>query len=85
LKQDLEWALGSVGFDAETRAFHPHVTLGRAESEDGAGAFRGLDDLFAAITFDGDLKVHTLDLMRSHLSKSGARYSVVAAAKLAPA
>jgi 2'-5' RNA ligase len=44
-----------------------------------------LDDLFAAMTFDGDLKVHTLDLMRSHLSKSGARYSVVAAAKLAPA
>lgn len=85
LKQDLEWALGSVGFDAETRAFHPHVTLGRAESEGGAGAFRGLDDLFAAMTFDGDLRVHTLNLMRSHLSKSGARHSVVAAAKLAPA
>lgn len=83
LKQDLEWTLGDVGFEAETRAFHPHVTLGRAEAEGGAGAFRGLDELIAAMSFDDELKVHTLDLMRSHLSKEGARYSVVSGARLA--
>ncbi len=83
LKQDIEWALGGVGFEAETRAFHPHITVGRADSGGGAGAFRGLDERMAAMEFEGDLKVRTIDLMCSHLSAEGARYSVVASAKLA--
>jgi 2'-5' RNA ligase len=83
LKQDVEWALGDVGFDAETRAFHPHVTLGRADDRGGAGAFRGLDDLMANMQFKGDVKVHTLDLMRSQVSKAGTNYTVLASAKLA--
>jgi 2'-5' RNA ligase len=29
------------------------------------------------------VKVRTIDLMRSHLSKDGARYSIVSSAKLA--
>lgn len=82
LKQDLEWALADVGFEAETRAFHPHLTLGRAESDDGAGVFRGLDELVADLEFKGEINVRTVDLMRSHLSKDGARYSVVSSAKL---
>jgi len=82
LKQDLEWAMGDVGFDAETRAFHPHVTLGRADDRGGAGAFRGLDELIADMRFRGEVKVHTLDLMRSQLSKTGATYTVLASAKL---
>jgi RNA 2',3'-cyclic 3'-phosphodiesterase len=83
LKQDIEWTLGDVGFDAETRAFHPHVTLGWADRSGGAGAFRGLDTLMAELEFAGDLKVRTLDLMRSHLSPEGARYSLLASARLA--
>jgi 2'-5' RNA ligase len=83
LKQDVEYALGDVGFEAETRAFHPHVTLGRADDRGGAGAFRGLDDLMADLAFGGDVKVHTLDLMRSGLSKGGAKYTSLASAKLA--
>ena len=83
LKQDLEWTLGDVGFEAETRAFHPHVTLGRAAASDGAGAFRGLDELMAGLEFDGELKVRTIDLMRSHLSREGARYSVLSSVRLA--
>jgi 2'-5' RNA ligase len=41
LKQDVEWALSDAGFDRETRAFHPHLTLGRVEREDGAGCSGG--------------------------------------------
>lgn len=82
LKQDLEWALGDHGFEPETRAFHPHLTLGRADAADGAGAFRGLDELAADLRFKGVLNVRTIDLMRSHLSKEGARYTVVSSAKL---
>lgn len=82
LKQDVEWALGDHGFEPETRAFHPHLTLGRADASDGAGAFRGLDELAARLRFKGLLQVRTIDLMRSHLSREGARYSVVSSARL---
>jgi 2'-5' RNA ligase len=58
------------------------VTLGRADDRGGAGAFRGLDDLVADMEFSGEVKVHTVDLMRSQLSKTGATYSVVSGAKL---
>jgi 2'-5' RNA ligase len=85
LKQDLEWTLGDRGFDAESRSFHPHVTLGRADDSGGAGAFRGLDALMADMEFTGEVKVHTLDLMRSQLSGSGSTYTVLASSKLAPA
>lgn len=83
LKQDLEWALGEVGFEAETRAFHPHVTIGRASDRNGAGEFRGLDEKMADLLFKGSLKVHTLDLMQSKTSRSGAEYTLQSSAKLA--
>jgi 2'-5' RNA ligase len=82
LKQDLEWGLSDCGFETETRAFHPHLTLGRANSSGGAGAFRGLDGLVAAMEFRGALTVRSVDLMQSHLSRSGARYSVVSKTRL---
>lgn len=82
LKQDLEWTLSDCGFEPETRAFHPHLTLGRADARDGAGAFRGLDDTVARMTFESSVPVRTLDLMRSHLSREGAQYSVLSSARL---
>jgi 2'-5' RNA ligase len=77
LKQDLEWALSDLGFERETRAFHPHITLGRAESDQGAGAFRGLDDLSAGLDYEGSVPADRVDLMRSQLSRQGASYAVV--------
>lgn len=77
LKQDLEWALADHGFERETRAFHPHVTLGRADEEEGAGVFRGLDEKAAELEYRGKVEAKTVDLMRSHLSRAGARYSVL--------
>lgn len=76
LKQDVEWALSTCGFERETRAFHPHITLGRANPDDGAGAFRGLDELAAGLDYQGEIRVRKVDLMRSHLSKDGRRYTV---------
>ena len=77
LKQDLEWALSEHGFERETRAFHPHFTLGRAMADDGAGAFRGLDALGAGLTYSGEAIVRRFDLMESHLSSSGSRYEIL--------
>src|SRR5688572_7353422 len=44
LKHDVEWGLASCGFERETRAFHPHLTLARCADDDMAGVFRGLDE-----------------------------------------
>ena len=77
LKQDLEWALSDHGFERETRAFHPHFTLGRGASGDGAGAFRGLDTLSAEISYSAEVKVWKVDLMESHLSASGPQYELL--------
>lgn len=82
LKQDLEWALADRGFEAETRAFHPHLTLGRADPGDRAGAFRGFDDLLAGLRLTSRVEVRTVDLMRSQLSREGARYALVSAVRL---
>jgi 2'-5' RNA ligase len=83
LKQDVEWALADAGFDRETRAFHPHLTLGRVEHEDGAGAFRGLDDLISELSYTGSVPVRSLELMRSQTSRDGAVYSVLSSYPLA--
>ena len=77
LKQDLEWGLANHGFERETRAFHPHVTLGRAEEKEGAGAFRGLDELSAKLNYHGNVAANTVDVMRSQLSRSGHRYTLL--------
>jgi len=81
LKQDLEWALADCGYDAETRDFHPHLTLGRADPGDGAGAFRDLDALVAGLEFSSRVSLHSLELMRSQLARDGAHYSVALSAK----
>ena len=47
--------------------------------------FRGLDKLLAELDFNGALKVDRINLIRSQLSKNGARYNVVSSAKLASA
>ena len=77
LRQDLEWALSEQGFERETRAFHPHFTLGRGSSTGGAGAFRGLDVLASELTYAIEAGVRKFDLMESHLSSSGPRYEIV--------
>lgn len=82
LKQDVEWGLASLGFNRETSAFHPHITVGRARAETGAGAFRGLDALVAGLDFRHHIEVTSVELMRSHLSRTGARYSIVSSAAL---
>jgi RNA 2',3'-cyclic 3'-phosphodiesterase len=77
LKQDVEWGLAELGFERETRAFHPHLTLGRVEREKEAGAFRGLDVLVAEMSFSGSVAVRSVELMRSQTAKGGSQYSVV--------
>ena len=82
LKQDLEWALAECGFERETRAFHPHLTLGRSSEDEAAGVFRGLDETLAALDYSGKFTVRVLDLMSSQLSRQGPSYRVVSSSQL---
>jgi len=84
LKQDLEWALADHGFERETRAFHPHITLGRADEGKGAGVFRGLDEAAAELKYKGKVQAGSVDLMRSQLSRQGARYTILREGPLKP-
>ena len=76
LKQDLEWALKDCGFETETRNFHPHITLGIADSKKGAGAFRGLDEKAAAAVYGSRVKIRKIDLMKTSYEDSCLSYTV---------
>lgn len=82
LKHDLEWELAPLGYDREVRAFHPHITLGRATSQARAGDFRNFESLVNDMTFKREVAVRSVDVMESHLSSRGARYDRELSAKL---
>jgi RNA 2',3'-cyclic 3'-phosphodiesterase len=82
LKHDLEWELAPLGFEREVRAFHPHVTLGRARPDARAGDFRGFEDMVAAMDFRAEIQVRNVDLMKSTLSARGSRYEKILSARL---
>jgi 2'-5' RNA ligase len=82
LKHDLEWELAPLGFEREVRAFHPHVTLGRATNVSRAGDFRDFETLVNDMSFQRSVTVRTVDVMESHLSSKGARYDKELSAKL---
>lgn len=77
LKQDLEWGLANHGFERETRAFHPHLTVGRTSEREGAGVFRGLDGMAAEVEYSGAVELESVDLMRSQISRKGAQYTLI--------
>jgi 2'-5' RNA ligase len=82
LKHDVEWSLSKCGFDRDSRAFHPHLTLGRVGKTGTAGAFRGFDEKAAELTYHGSFAVPEVHLMRSQYTSSGPRYSVVSKSRL---
>jgi 2'-5' RNA ligase len=72
----LEAALARRGFPPEGRAFHGHVTLGRARDRRGApdlAEWLGPGDATL-----GEVLVEAVHLMRSDLHPAGARYGVLA-------
>lgn len=77
LKQDVECALKDCGFTRETRVFHPHLTLGRADTNGGAGAFRGLDEAAVSLTYKGQMKIRKMDLMSSRVVSGNPQYSLL--------
>lgn len=82
LKHDVEHAYAQLGIERESRAFHPHLTLGRARDRAQAGEFRALERLASQVRVEGGFRVDSVDLMRSRLRPQGAEYSVEASVAL---
>jgi RNA 2',3'-cyclic 3'-phosphodiesterase len=80
LQRDVEQALIPLGFKPEDRAYHPHLTLGRAGRSADASDQRRLGEVVAT-TDVGELdrvKVAAFKLMRSDLRPDGAVYTPLA-------
>jgi 2'-5' RNA ligase len=79
---DVVHELEPLGFEPEKRAWSPHLTLGRAEKNARATSFNGIAAIATAVMYETEVEVETIDLMRSHLGRGGARYEMIAAAAL---
>ncbi len=71
-------AVAALGFERETRAYSPHVTLGRVRASRRDPALAAAIEGGAAREF-GLVHVNKLHLMRSDLSPRGARYTSLGA------
>jgi RNA 2',3'-cyclic 3'-phosphodiesterase len=79
LQRRVEEAFADLGFPPEARDFAPHLTLGRVREGGGSPA---LERAAAGIRVESSVEVGSVDLMRSHLAASGARYERLIAAPL---
>ena len=78
-----ERELESLGFARETRAFSPHITIGRVREDRSRGAIRAAVEKFHLADAEAvEQEVSSLTLMSSVLSPKGPTYSVVSRAKL---
>lgn len=81
LQQNVEAGLERLNFEPEERGYTPHITIGRvpnAAKADGAV----VDRMRRIVQYKARVSVESVDLMRSHLGRGGARYERVYAARL---
>lgn len=76
LQHAVEQAFAPLGFPAEARAFHPHVTLARTSRDARPRDFQGLEAALAQLAFDETITVAEIDLMQSTLQTDGPVYQV---------
>ncbi len=80
LAHDLEQACETLGFEAEGRAFRPHITLGRIRDRLGVEQARALARAGRRIGFEDTLLVSSIDLMCS--VPGGRSYDLMSSASL---
>lgn len=81
LARDVEERLSALGFPAEERPYHPHLTLGRVKNPSGPA---GLEKILRETGADslGPLPVAVLLLMKSTLAPDGAVHEVLSEHRL---
>jgi RNA 2',3'-cyclic 3'-phosphodiesterase len=78
LASDLDASLGSLGFEPETRAFTPHLTLARFKPP---APVAGIQSEVPGVA-EPSFEVDRLHLYRSHLHPKGARYEILRSLEL---
>lgn len=76
----VESGLEAIGFARESRAFSPHITIGRVRADHSNGKLRGLME--SARSGPDVQQVGNLRLMSSVLSAHGSEYATVASLQL---
>jgi len=77
VQTELELRIAKLGYPAEERSFHPHLTLARVRREVSPSGLRQLSEQLGHTQIGdlGQLDITHLSLMRSQLGAGGASYS----------
>ncbi len=84
LHKRIESGLSRLGFIPEARAFKAHLTLARLRPQASPDERQGLGRLILSTRLEASytIKVETISLMRSQLTREGALYSQLSSAEL---
>jgi RNA 2',3'-cyclic 3'-phosphodiesterase len=84
LQKNIESNTEQLGFRRESRAFSPHLTLGRVRDEVRPNERQRLGKLLADTTFTAlhNVDVEAVNLMRSQLTPTGPIYTCIGSVKL---
>ena len=84
LQQAAEDAINSLGYRPEQRPFRPHITLGRPRRSVPDGQLARIGAVISGLAPPNSVswQVSSVDVMRSELHPSGARYTVLGSAPL---
>jgi 2'-5' RNA ligase len=77
LQEAVEQFFEPLGFPTEKRAYHPHLTLGRAGVPLNTREAKAAERAASALEYEKKVTVETVDLMLSRLSPKGARYEAI--------
>lgn len=84
LQQAAEAAINALGYPPEQRPFRPHITLGRPRRSASDPQLARIGAVVSGLTPPPpvDWQVDCVDVMRSELHPSGARYTVLGSGRL---
>jgi len=84
LQQRIESNLSPLGFTPELRPFAPHLTLARLRDQASSDERQRLGQLIAGTKFEPahTIKVDSINLMRSQLTREGPIYSQISSVRL---
>ena len=85
LQQAAEDAINALGYPAEQRPFRPHITLGRPRRSVTDGQLARIGNVVSELTPPAPVswQVEGVDVTRSELHPSGARYTVLGSGPVA--
>jgi len=84
LQKRIDMNLVSLGFMVESRPFKPHLTLARVSDRAASDERQGLGQLIISNQFKEDYRfnVDSIKLIKSHLTREGAIYSIISSVNL---